>query len=155
MFTREADALAFMDRCRVELRRNRAALLISDAEVYWDAVRATEALRGHPGLSLELAAHLLLFCKSSKEKRGGVFEAPADRTVRFESRVWLGLEEAAKEVGYTMGELLTKAAWKIIEGEAEKRRKEARQLEKQFGWWDENHDGGLKIKKSTTVHRSL
>jgi hypothetical protein len=122
--------------------------LISDAEVYWDAVRAVEALRDQPGLSLEYAAYLLLVCKSSKEMRGGCFEAPvsANRTLTFEPRVWFGLEEAAKEVGYTMSELMTKAAWKIIEAEAKRRLKEDRELAKQFGWWDLGHDGSFKFK---------
>jgi hypothetical protein len=127
--------------------------LISDAEVYWDAVRATEILRGHPGLTLELAAHLLVVCKSPKEKRGGSFEVPINRTLTFEPREWLGIEEAAKELGYTMSQLMTKAVWKIIEDEAKRRLKEERKLEKAFGWWDENHEGGIKFKSTTASQR--
>jgi hypothetical protein len=153
MFAREADALVFMDQCRQELRRNRRDLLISDAEVYWDAIRAREVLRDHPGLSLEYAAYLLLACKSPKERRGGSFEAPVNRTIKLEPREWLGLEGAAKELGYTMEQLLRKAAWKIIEAEAQRLQKEDRELAKRFGWWDENHDGGLKFKSTTRSQR--
>jgi hypothetical protein len=140
MFATEQAALAFMERCRAELRRNRGALLVSDAESYWDAVRAKEALRGVPGATLETAAYLLLACRSPREKRGGGFEAPVDRTLKLEARIWLGIEGAAKELGLQMGEILAKAAWKIIEGEAERLRKEDRELAKEFCWWDD--DGG-------------
>jgi hypothetical protein len=142
MFSWEEDALAFMERCRAELRRNRGALLVSDAEVYWDCVRAREVLRGVPGTSLELAAHLLVLCKSPKEMRGGSFQAPepAKRTVTFEPRVWFGVEEAAKREGCKATQLVERLLWKFLEGEAEKMRKEERKLEKEFCWWDE--DGG-------------
>jgi len=143
MFTREQDALIFMDQCRCALRRDRGALLISDAESYWDAVRAREVLRGHPGTSLELAAHLLVLCKSTKERRGGSFEAPAERTVKLESRVWLGLEDWCKREGWNVGNLVAKLLWKFLEEEAEKMRKEERRLERDFRWWDEDGGGNL------------
>jgi hypothetical protein len=137
MFTSEQAALIFMDQCRVELRRNCGALLISDAEVYWDAVRGREVLRGVPGTSLELAACLLVSCRSSKEKRGGSFAVEADRLVEIESRAWLGLENAGKRTGCGAREMVRKLIWKFLESEAEKMRKEQRKLEKLFGWWEE------------------
>jgi hypothetical protein len=85
--------------------------------------------------------------------RGGRFLAPLDRTLKLEPRIWLGIEGAAKELGIKMGDLLAKAAWKIIKDEAQRLQKEDRKLEKEFGWWDLDHDGGYKFKCTTALQR--
>jgi hypothetical protein len=136
MFASEQAALAFMDVCRRELRRHRGVLLISDSEIYWDCMRGLEALRGHPGTSLESAAHLLVLCKSPRERRGGAFEVEADRTIKLDGREWLGAENWCRDNGWKVSELVRKLLWRFLEGEAEKKRKEERKLEKEFGWWD-------------------
>jgi hypothetical protein len=88
--------------------------------------------------------------------RGGGFLAPVDRTLKLDPRIWLGIEGAAKELGLKMGEILAKAAWKIIEGEAERLRKEDRELEKEFCWWDEDGGGewvGMRGERTRTRTR--
>ena len=124
MFASEERAQAFLEACEEELRRKRGEMLIYDAEAYWDAIRGREVLKGVPGGSLESAAWLLRVCQSAKEKRGGGYEVESERKVELEPRTWLGLENACKERGYRVKELVEKLAWKFLEDEAARMRKE-------------------------------
>jgi hypothetical protein len=124
MFANEERAKAFMEACLEEMRRNRQLLLVGDSEAYWDAIRAKEVLVGVPGASLEVAAWLLRACQSSREKRGGGYEVERERKVELEPRVWLGLENACKWMGCGVKELVGELAWKFLEEEAERMRKE-------------------------------
>jgi hypothetical protein len=98
-------AEAFLEQVQREWVRKGGVNLAYDQEAHYDFMRAVDVLKGVPGASLELAAHVLLQCRSLKEKRGGKYEVARDRRVELSPRIFLEVQNEARERGVSISQM--------------------------------------------------
>jgi hypothetical protein len=90
--------------------------LANDREAHYDFLRAMEVIAEIPNATLEKGAHLLRMCRSWREKKGGGFEAPRNRQVELDPRVFLLCQNEAHRLGQKLGDVVNGALMEWANG---------------------------------------
>ena len=114
-------AEAFLAEAQREFIRKGRVSLATDRDLHYDFMRAVELMAGIPGGRLEVAAHMLRMARSSREIRGGSFEAPRNRVVELGPRQFLVCQNEARRRGVTVGEMVNAVIMMWLEREASAR----------------------------------
>ena len=130
-FTKREEAEAFLAEAQREFIRKGSVSLATDRDLHYDFMRAVELMAGVPGGRLEVAAHMLRMARSSREIRGGSFEAPRNRVVELGPRQFLVCQNEARRRGVTVGEMVNAVIMMWVEREASARVKERERSEAQ------------------------
>jgi hypothetical protein len=127
-FTSRSAAEAFLAEAQREFVRKGRVSLATDRDLHYDFMRAVELIAGIPGGRLEVAANMLRMARSSREIRGGSFEAPRNRVVELGPRQFLVCQNEARRRGVTLAEMANAIVMMWLEGEASARVKERERI---------------------------
>lgn len=108
-FASRPAAEAFLEEVRREWTFNGGVSLATDSELHYDFMRAVGVIAGLPGVTLEKAALLLKKCISPREGRDGSFEAPINRQVELDPRVFLLCQNEARRLNQSIAETVNSA----------------------------------------------
>jgi hypothetical protein len=128
-FTSKAAAEAFLAEAQREFIRKGGVSLANDRDLHYDFIRAAELIADIPGGRLETAAHLLKMCRSSREMRGGRYEAPRNRQVELDPRPFLACQNEARRCGVTVAEMANRMILMWLEWQASARVREREETE--------------------------
>jgi hypothetical protein len=132
-FSRREAAEAFLEEAKREWVRKGGVKLGFDREAHYDFMRAMEVMADIPKGTLEKAALVYRMCVSSKELRRG-YEAPLERKVELNPRIYLGCVAEAKKCGVSVTAAAEGIIGSWLEAEAvsrveERTREEAKEYE--------------------------